>query len=73
MKMQSVKILLRDVRGATAIEYGLLVALVAISAIGAMQGLGDELNSTFNTTSAGLAVASGANTGTTPTATPLGG
>jgi pilus assembly protein Flp/PilA len=29
-----------DQRGATAIEYGLLVALIAVAAIGGMQALG---------------------------------
>jgi len=33
--------LLRDNRGATAIEYGLIVALVAIAALVAIQGTGD--------------------------------
>jgi pilus assembly protein Flp/PilA len=32
--------LLRDDRGATAIEYGLIVALIAIGALLALQGLG---------------------------------
>ncbi len=39
--------LLRDDAGATAIEYGLIAALVAVAAIGAMSGLGDELGNTF--------------------------
>ena len=30
----------RDTRGATAIEYGLIAALIAVAAISAMQGLG---------------------------------
>ncbi|MEM8827503.1 MAG: Flp family type IVb pilin [Pseudomonadota bacterium] len=33
----------RDERGATAIEYGLLAALIAISAVGAFQGFGNGL------------------------------
>jgi pilus assembly protein Flp/PilA len=43
-------------RGATAIEYGLIVALIAVAAIGGMQGLGGgvggawgNLASTMNT------------------------
>jgi len=43
--------LIRDESGATAIEYGLIAALIAVAAIAAMQGLGTELQSTFNTTS----------------------
>jgi pilus assembly protein Flp/PilA len=39
--------LLRDEAGATAIEYGLIAALIAVAAITAMQGLGTQLSSTF--------------------------
>ncbi|CAN5249978.1 hypothetical protein BH10PSE15_BH10PSE15_18870 [soil metagenome] len=39
--------MLRDVRGATAIEYGLIAALIAVAAISAMQGLGNQLKKTF--------------------------
>lgn len=37
--------------GATAIEYGLIAALIAIAAIAAMTTLGSKLNSTFTTVS----------------------
>ena len=40
--------LLRDEQGATAIEYGLIAALIAVAAITAMQSLGSELSATFN-------------------------
>jgi pilus assembly protein Flp/PilA len=43
--------LLRNAEGATAIEYGLIAALIAVAAIAAMQGVGDKLNSTFNNVS----------------------
>jgi pilus assembly protein Flp/PilA len=43
--------LLRDEQGATAIEYGLIAALIAVAAITAMQSLGNELSTTFNTVS----------------------
>ena len=43
--------LLRNDEGATAIEYGLIAALIAVAAIGAMQGIGTKLNSTFNNVS----------------------
>ncbi|MFM2372823.1 MAG: hypothetical protein RIS85_2545 [Pseudomonadota bacterium] len=33
--------------GATAIEYGLIAALVAVAAIGAMSALGTQLSGTF--------------------------
>ena len=38
-------------KGATAIEYGLIAALIAVAAIGAMQGIGKSLNNTFNNVS----------------------
>jgi pilus assembly protein Flp/PilA len=36
-------------RGATAVEYGLMVALIAIVIIGAVTLLGGNLSSLFNT------------------------
>jgi len=39
--------MLRQTRGATAIEYGLIAALIAVAAIAAMQGLGNQLKKTF--------------------------
>ncbi|MEM9841990.1 MAG: Flp family type IVb pilin [Pseudomonadota bacterium] len=35
--------------GATAVEYGLIAALIAVAIIGAVQSLGGELNKTFST------------------------
>lgn len=52
------KLLRRDVEGATAIEYGLIAALIAVAAIAAMQGLGSALKTTFNSTSSSMASAS---------------
>jgi pilus assembly protein Flp/PilA len=49
--MKFINKLFRDEAGATAIEYGLIAALIAVAAITAMQGLGNELKDTFNTTS----------------------
>lgn len=43
--------LLRDRRGATAIEYGLIAALIAVAAITAMTALGNQLSTTFNNVS----------------------
>ena len=40
--------LLKNTKGATAIEYGLIAALIAVAAIAAMQGIGNKLNTTFN-------------------------
>ena len=42
------KNMIRDEDGATAIEYGLIAALIAVAAITAMQALGNELSTTFN-------------------------
>ena len=38
---------LRDNRAATAIEYGLIAALIAVAAISAMSKLGTKLKNTF--------------------------
>ena len=46
--------MLSNNRGATAIEYGLLAALIAVAAIGAMRGIGDKLNTTFTNVSTNL-------------------
>ena len=35
--------------GATAIEYGLIAALIAVVIIGAVTALGDNISSTFQT------------------------
>ena len=39
--------LIRNDEGATAIEYGLIAALIAVAAIGAMTSIGSALNTTF--------------------------
>ena len=46
--MKFINKLFRDEAGATAIEYGLIAALIAVAAIAAMQGLGSSLGNTFN-------------------------
>jgi pilus assembly protein Flp/PilA len=43
-----VRRLTEDRRGVTAIEYGLIAALIAIAAIGAMTALGTSLSDTFS-------------------------
>jgi pilus assembly protein Flp/PilA len=45
---------IQNTKGATAIEYGLIAALIAVAAIGAMQGIGSKLSTTFNNASASL-------------------
>ncbi len=52
--MQFIRKLIRDKKGATAIEYGLIAALIAVAAITAMQGLGTSLNSTFTNVSTAM-------------------
>ena len=39
---------LRDESGATAIEYGLIAALIAVAIIAAVGFVGEELENTFN-------------------------
>lgn len=53
--MKFLKNLVRDEQGATAIEYGLIAALIAVAAMGAMSSLGGELNATFTEVSDTLA------------------
>ena len=43
--------LIRDTEGATAIEYGLIAALIAVAAITAMTSVGSKLGTTFNNVS----------------------
>ena len=40
--------LIKNTKGATAIEYGLIAALIAVAAIAAMQNIGTALGTTFN-------------------------
>lgn len=49
VKLQVKVAALRDDRGATAVEYGLMVALIAIVIIVAVKLLGTNLSSLFNT------------------------
>ena len=43
-----------ETRAATAIEYGLIAALIAAAAIAAMKGLGNQLKTTFNNVSSNM-------------------
>jgi len=43
-RSQFIEQLLRDDRGATAIEYGLIVALIVIAIIVSVQGVANETN-----------------------------
>jgi pilus assembly protein Flp/PilA len=53
-EMQFIRKLIKSSKGATAIEYGLIAALIAVAAITAMQGLGTSLKSTFNNVSSAM-------------------
>jgi len=46
--------LLRNNKGATAIEYGLIAALISVACIAALQSVGSKLGDTFNNVSAEL-------------------
>ena len=51
---------LKDDSGATAIEYGLIAALVSVAAITALQGLGTSLSAMFETVASAVSTATGA-------------
>lgn len=46
--LQSTRRFLRDESGVSAIEYGLLAALVALAIVGGAGALGTDLNSVFS-------------------------
>ncbi|NBO17922.1 MAG: Flp family type IVb pilin [Proteobacteria bacterium] len=46
---------LKDEDGATAIEYGLIAALISVAAIGAMSALGTQLTTLFGNIQSNLA------------------
>jgi len=49
--MKLIRKMFADKKGATAIEYGLIAALIAVAAISAMNGLGNQLTKTFTNVS----------------------
>jgi len=52
--MSSLIRLLKDESGATAIEYGLIAALIAVAAIVAMTAVGTKLSTTFSKVASNL-------------------
>jgi pilus assembly protein Flp/PilA len=52
--MSVLRRLLRDESGATAIEYGMIAACIALAIITAAKGVSTNLKSTFNNGSANL-------------------
>jgi pilus assembly protein Flp/PilA len=64
--MRAIRKLLKNTKGATAIEYGLIAALVAVAIVGGLRALGPALNGAFNnvaTTVSGAAGGGGAGAG----------
>lgn len=52
--MQFIRKIIKDSKGATAIEYGLIAALIAVAAISAMSTLGGRVSATFNNVSGNM-------------------
>ena len=52
--MKFIKKFIRDTKAATAIEYGLIAALIAIAAITTLQSVGGNVDSTFKKVDSGL-------------------
>ena len=52
--MKTLLKLLRNEDGATAIEYGLIAALIAVAAVTVMGSVGTNLSSTFQTIASNL-------------------
>jgi pilus assembly protein Flp/PilA len=52
--MQNIRKFIKNTKGATAIEYGLIAALIAVAAITAMSGLGNQITKTFNNVSTNM-------------------
>jgi len=58
--MQTIRHLMQDESGASAVEYGLLVALIAVVIIGAVTTLGRTISTMFTSVSTAI---SGAGSG----------
>jgi len=54
MTMNIFRKIVKNSKGATAIEYGLIAALIAVAAITAMSQLGGKISTTFNNVSDNL-------------------
>lgn len=46
--LKIVRLFCANEKGATAIEYGLIAALIAVAAIAAMSSIGENLEATFD-------------------------
>jgi pilus assembly protein Flp/PilA len=54
LQMTILRIFLRDESGATAIEYGLIAALIAVVIITVLTNIGTSLNAKFTAVATGL-------------------
>jgi pilus assembly protein Flp/PilA len=52
--LKAIRVFAKDESGATAIEYGLIAALVSVAAIAALRGMGESLSNLFTTVSGQL-------------------
>ncbi len=59
MRINILKKVRKDESGATAIEYGLITALVSVAAIGALTAVGTSLNTMYATATTALATVAG--------------
>ena len=46
--MNTIRKMIRDTKGATAIEYGLIAALIAVAGVAAFDTLGGQISKTVN-------------------------
>ncbi|MGI6093513.1 MAG: Flp family type IVb pilin [Negativicutes bacterium] len=51
---QNIKASVRNEKGQGMVEYGLILALVAVAVVGVLGAMGDQLNTMFTTVSEGL-------------------
>ena len=52
--MSFIRKFITNSKGATAIEYGLIAALIAVAAVSAMTSLGGKISTTFNNVSTNM-------------------
>ena len=52
--MSFIRKFIKNSKGATAIEYGLIAALIAVAAVTAMTTLGGKISTTFNNVSTNM-------------------
>lgn len=52
--MSFIRKFVKNSKGATAIEYGLIAALIAVAAVSAMTTLGGKISTTFNNVSSNM-------------------